>query len=62
MCLINCLGGRAQAEGLHRFQECLLIYFESTKQWLELELMKAKTGGILRDIMVMEGISVNIGC
>ena len=54
---MNCLGGRVQAEGLRRFQECLLTYFESMKQWLEPESTRAEIGGISRDVMVTEGIS-----
>ena len=43
-------------EGLHRFQECLLTNLESIKQWLEPESTKAEMRGILRDVIVMEGI------
>ena len=50
------LGGKAQVEGLHRFQECLLTNFKSMKQRLELESTKEEVEGILRDIMVTEGI------
>ena len=55
-CSMNHPGGGAQVEGLCRFQECLLTYFESMKQWLEPESTRAETGGIARDIMVIEGI------